>query len=95
MNSIQPNNNKKVYVVVNADFREDGTIIPKSLTWEDGTTYEIDKVIDIRPAASQKAGGQGDRYKIRVLGQDSYLFFERNGSIAGNIIGRFFVERKR
>ncbi|MDF2685248.1 MAG: hypothetical protein K0S55_429 [Clostridia bacterium] len=88
------NSNKKVYVKVTADFREDGTIIPHRLTWEDGKTYEIDKVLEVKSAASQKVGGQGDRFKIQVLGKESYLFFERNGSVTGNNIGRWFVERK-
>jgi hypothetical protein len=29
-----------------------------------------------------------------IKGQQSYLFFERTGSINGNNIGRWFVERK-
>jgi len=40
-----------------------------------------------------KAGGQGDRYTIWVNSRQSYLFFERNASLAGNNIGRWFVER--
>lgn len=54
--------NIKVYVEVNASFGEDGQMYPKSLVWEDGTRYIIDKVTDIRQAAAMKAGGQGDRY---------------------------------
>ena len=61
----------KVYVAVRADFREDGTIIPLELTWENGKKYAIDKVTDIRQAAAMKAGGQGDRYTIMVRGQQS------------------------
>ena len=40
--------NPKVYVAVTASFNEDGVMIPTSLTWEDGTVYEIDRVLDIR-----------------------------------------------
>lgn len=87
--------NPKVYVAVRVDFREDGTMLPREITWEDGTKYEIDKVTDIRQAAALKAGGQGDRYSIQVQGQASYLFFERLASQTGNNIGRWFVERKR
>ena len=84
----------KVYVEVNASFNEDGLMIPKSLVWEDDTTYHIDKVTDIRQAAALKAGGQGDRYTIHVNGRQSYLFFERSTNLSGNVIGRWFVERK-
>ncbi len=88
-------NKFKVYVAVNADFNEDGILIPRSLIWEDGDKYLIDKVSDIRQAAAMKAGGQGDRYTIRVNGKDTYLFFERNANRSGNIIGRWFVERRQ
>ena len=69
-------------------------MIPKSLVWEDDTTYHIDKVTDIRQAAALKAGGQGDRYTIHVNGRQSYLLFERSTNLSGNVIGRWFVERK-
>lgn len=84
----------KVYVAVNASFDEDGRMIPKLLVWEDGTKYPIDKVTNICQAAAMKAGGQGDRYTIYVNGIQSYLFFERSTNLTGNVIGRWFVERK-
>ena len=84
----------KVYVAVKADFRPDGTILPRIITWEDGTKYKIDRILDIRQAAAAKAGGQGDRFTIQVNGKQSFLFFERNASLVGNNIGRWFVERK-
>lgn len=86
--------NVKVYVKVVVSFDADGTMIPLSLTWEDGTEYLIDRVLDIRQASAMKAGSGGDRYTIRVQGRESYLFFERNCSVKGNNIGRWFVERK-
>lgn len=49
--------------------------MPIQITWEDGRKYSIDRVLDIRPAAAMKAGDQGDRYTIRVLGKNTYLFF--------------------
>lgn len=84
----------KVYVAVRAGFSPDGDMIPTELTWEDGTVYAIDRVNDIRQAAAMKAGGQGDRYTIQVQGKSSFLFFERNASLTGNNIGRWFVERR-
>ena len=91
---IQEIRNLKVYVDVVAAFNSCGALTPLKLTWEDGREYEIDQVTDIRQAAAMKAGGQGDRYTIVVNGRSSYLFFERSASIRGNIIGRFFVERR-
>ena len=87
-------NNAKVYVEVISVTKPDGLMLPRALVWEDLQKYKIDMVSQIKQAAAMKAGGQGDRYTIWVNGQQSYLFFERNGSIAGNNIGRWFVERK-
>ena len=56
----------KVYVDVTAEFSSDGKIIPLTFVWDDGRIYEIDRVLDIRPAASLKAGGFGLRYTIKV-----------------------------
>ena len=77
---------RKVYVAVTARFDVEGNITPLSVTWEDGTFYEIDKVLDKRRAASLKAVGIGMRYTCRILNQESYLFYEEP---------RWFVEAKR
>ena len=84
----------KVYVAVKADFTEDGTMLPRIITWEDGEEFEIDRITDIRQAAAMKAGGQGDRYTVMVRGRQSHLFFERSTNLTGNNIGRWFVERR-
>ena len=85
----------KVYVPVEVQFRSDGVMLPRRITWEDGTNYEIDRVTDIRQAAAMRAGGQGDRYTVSINGKQSYLFFERSPDQTGNNIGRWFVERKQ
>ncbi len=84
----------KVYVPVEVQFRSDGVMLPRMITWEDGTKYEIDRVSDIRQAAAMRAGGQGDRYTVYINGKQSYLFFERSANQTGNNIGRWFVERR-
>lgn len=38
--------------------------------------------------------GTSEGYTIMVIGHQCYLFFERNSAVAGNNIGRWFVERK-
>lgn len=87
-------NDRKVYVDVTARFDSDGVMVPLNITWENGKVFEIDRVTDIRQAAAMKAGGQGDRYTIWVNGRQSYLFFERSAALTGNVIGRWFVERR-
>lgn len=67
---------RKVYVEVTARFNTEGEITPLSIVWEDGRTFEIDRVLDVRKAASTKAGGVGLRYRVRILGKETYLFYE-------------------
>jgi hypothetical protein len=66
----------KVYVDVTAEFSKDGDLVPKSFRWEDGQVYEIERVKDVRRAASLKAGGVGMRYTCVIGGQEKYLFYE-------------------
>ena len=67
---------RKVFVEVTAKFDTEGIITPLSLLWEDGTVYEIDRVLDVRRAASLKAGGIGIRYTVKIDGKQSYLYYE-------------------
>ena len=67
---------EKVFVQVLVLFDEAGTMTPKSIRWEDGRVFSIDRILDIRPAARLKAGGRGIRYTCRILGKQTYLFFE-------------------
>lgn len=87
-------NNPKVYIEVAVVFSNDGRMLPLSLAWEDGQRFTIDRILDVRTAAAQKAGGQGLRYTVRIKGQQSYLFFERSSDISGEYLGRWFVERR-
>ena len=59
----------KKYVEVTAKFDVDGT----------------DRILDIRRAASLKAGGAGIRYTCRIRGRVKYLWLEES---------RWFVEAK-
>ena len=68
----------KVYVDVTAEFSADGELRPLSLRWQDGRRYVIDRVIDIRRAASMKAGGMGIRYICEIGGRRAQLFYEEN-----------------
>lgn len=69
-------------------------MLPTAIVWEDGVRYEVDRVIDIRPGYSSKAGGQGDRYVLQVNGHQTCLYFERSTKITGNVFGRWFAVRK-
>jgi len=76
---------RKHYVQVLARIDEDGCVTPLSVTWDDGRTFEIDRVLDARQAASLKVGGTGMRYLVRIGQATTYLFYEDP---------RWFVEEK-
>ncbi len=76
---------RKAYVQVTAVFDIDGTIIPECIFWEDGTVYNIDRVVSVCRAASLKAGGDGVRYTCKIGNNLTYLFLDDN---------RWFVEAK-
>ena len=76
----------RVYVKVVVRFDEEGGIHPLSIEWEDGRSFAVDRVTDVRRAASTKVDGQGIRYTCRIMGKETYLF---------NDDGRWFVEGKR
>jgi len=86
-------NDDKVYVDVNEDRLKDGQLIPLSFVWEDGSRYDISKVLDIRRAASLKAGGVGLRYNVRVITpnikKDVFMFLEEDNGTT-----KWFMERR-
>ena len=75
----------KQYISVTARFDPDGNLLPLKIHWNDGRSFDIDRVTDIRYAASLKAGGAGIRYTCRIMGAQRYLFLEEN---------RWFVDAK-
>ncbi len=65
----------KEYVEVTAKFDTEGNITPLVVKMDEGKFY-VDRVYDIRPAASLKSGGAGIRYKCSINGVPSFLFLE-------------------
>lgn len=76
---------RKVYVKVLSETDEEGNIRPVEVTWEDGRTYTVDKVADVRRAYAEKVGGTAIRYTVRIAGKETYIFMED---------GKWFVESK-
>lgn len=77
----------KIYVDVNVEFTKDGSLIPKAIHWDDGTTYEVQRITDVRRAANLRAGATGIRYTIYVDGYESHLYYGDDC--------RWFVEGKK
>lgn len=71
------------YLEVTAKFDNTGRIIPISFIWA-GRKINIDKVSDMRPAASLKQGGQGMRYTCRTGSKSYYLFCDE---------GKWFLDK--
>jgi hypothetical protein len=74
-----------IYLRVDATFKPDGTVVPTTLYWTDGTPFTIDHISDVRPGNSLKHGGSGTRYVIQIRGRERFLFCVQN---------RWFIEEK-
>lgn len=77
--------NVKVYVDVNVLLSKDGDLIPKSFVWEDGRTYQIDRIKKKQMEANRKAGGTGVMYTCMVGGKECHLYYE---------VDKFFMQKK-
>lgn len=64
-------------IAVDLHITEDGRIRPLRIHWHD-RSFEIDRLLDVRPGASLKIGCAGTRYTCRIRGKMVYLY-EDNG----------------
>ena len=74
------------YIDVIARHRADGGIVPLYIIYQE-MYLPIDRILDVRRAASLKAGGCGMRYLCRMRGRDVILYLEAEG--------RWFFEPRR
>lgn len=72
----------KVFVGIIAEHTVEGNVVPRSIIWNGGELFSIDKVVDVRRAAC-RSGGQGLRYTCRMRCKEVYLFCDE---------GRWFIE---
>lgn len=72
----------KRYVNVITESDKLGNLTPLYMRWENGELYKIDKIIEVRQAAS-KVGGNGLLYLVMIQGSQRKLFYE---------INRWFIE---
>lgn len=85
-------NPDKVYVETIVSFDLTGKIRPYKIRWESGEVFFIDRVKEVRTAASTKAGGFGVRYTVVINGRETYLFHELMSG--AHECGRWFVEAR-
>ena len=76
---------RKVYVGVQLTVSPEGDVRPNTITFEDGTIYEIDRLKYRCRAHATKVGGTGIRYSVVIRGQETFLFEDD---------GKWFVEAK-
>lgn len=74
----------KIFVEITARHDINGNTRPLTLKWSDGRVFEIDRVLDVRKAASFKGGGLGIRYTCRIRNKEVYLFDQE---------GKWFIEK--
>ena len=74
----------RIELNIMVEHRKDGLALPKTIIWEDGRTFDIDRVLDIRKAAATKCGGIGMRYICRIIGREYKIFDED---------GKWFIEK--
>lgn len=78
----------KAYVKVDCIFYPDGRWPePTRIWWEDGREFVIDRIHEIKQAASLKAGGIGIRYTCRKGEHQKYIWYDDANR-------RWFVERR-
>ena len=64
------------YVSATAAFMTDGRIRPVSITFEDGPTYPISRLINVTHMSATRQGGNDTRYRIKIGAREHNLFFE-------------------
>ena len=88
----RPPHVERVYVKVNSDFDATGYMQPRSITWSDGRTFQIEAVKDFRPAACYRQGAEGSCYTVMIRGEEKHLFFEWTTSAFASRVARWYVE---
>ena len=92
LKSPRPPHKERVYVKVNSDFDATGYIQPRSITWADGRTFQIEAVKDYRPASWYRKGMEGACYTVTIRGEEKHLFLEWMDSTFASRIARWYVE---
>lgn len=74
----------KQYVDVIVYHTKEGNMRPEFIVWDNQARYSIDRILEVKRAASLKNGGSGIRYTCRIHGHIRYLYYDVN---------RWFIEK--
>ena len=69
-------NFRKAYVKTGVVFDTDGVMMPKFIVWEDGRTYKIDRVTDVKRSVLYHTGGVALMYRCFIQGKEKKLYFD-------------------
>ena len=76
---------RKVDVGVELSVSPQGDVRPRTIIFEDGNKYQIDRLRQKCRAHATKVGGTGIRYTVIICNKETYLYEDD---------GRWFVEAK-
>ena len=76
---------RKVYVGVELSVSPQGDVRPRTIIFEDGNKYQIDRLRQKCRAHATKVGGTGIRYTVIICNKETYLYEDD---------GRWVVEAK-
>lgn len=74
----------RTYVSITALHDTNGNITPLILHWPDGRKFEIDKLLNVKPAPTF-GSGIGKKYVCRIYGKQVNLFCDNSN-------GKWYVE---
>ncbi len=74
----------RTYVGVRAMHELDGSITPLVILWPDGRNFEVDRLLDVRPAPTF-GSGLGKKYVCRICNKQVNLFRD-------NLDGKWYIE---
>ena len=63
---------KKVYVQVDNERLENGEVVPRTISWQDGRIWNIDRVI--HSCASPDGEYEGIRYTVIIGSAERYIY---------------------
>lgn len=75
---------EKIELDIIVEHKKDGRAVPKTILWDDGRKFSIDKVLDVRQTAALRCGGIGTRYICKICGKEVAIFDEE---------GKWFIEK--
>lgn len=77
---------RKTYVEAVVDVDPDGRERPLAIYWDDGRCFVVDRVLEVRRAASMKVGGSGTRHTVEVCGKVRHLWRDDRGWYVEEIV---------